>query len=262
MTYETRTPSAQYIHTALWGTLTGLALFRFRSRARFPTTILGVSAVSGYGFGLFHYFRQHRKFAQTLDDRQAFLLVLENVNKRLGNHGSLFPQLEEQKMLETIMKRKQENGEVLSPDVEFIPDSDSDSTTGSLGQSLAARSQPARGESIFPSSIRLSMRAYVQLERTPLPNHRAPGRRFAKQTQRTLGGTHLGTSSANDMSVSAYRNQGESPSNRTRIRPPKSRTPARRHRSSLMTSSRRSGRQPGAESGSFATMHTCHDHCM
>ncbi|KAM5530800.1 hypothetical protein V8D89_015541 [Ganoderma adspersum] len=138
-----------YVHTALWGGLAGLALSRFRSRVRFPTTIVGVSAVSGYGFGLFHYFRQHRKFAQQLDDRQAFLLVLENVNKRLGNQGTLFPKLEEQKMFETIMKRKRENGEVLSPDVEFVPDSDS--TTDGVAPSPAARSQPARvGEDSSP----------------------------------------------------------------------------------------------------------------
>ncbi|KAI1793943.1 hypothetical protein LXA43DRAFT_884595 [Ganoderma leucocontextum] len=131
-----------YIHTALWGSLAGLALFRFRSRIRFPTTVVGVSAVSGYGFGLFHYFRQHRKFAENLDDRQAFLLVLENVNKRLGNQSSLFPQLEEQKLFETIMNRKQENGEVLSPDVEFVPDTDS--TTDGVAPSAGASSRPAK----------------------------------------------------------------------------------------------------------------------
>ena len=148
--FEPRTnphPSSQYIHTVLWGGLAGLALSRFRSRVRFPTTVVGVSAVSGYGFGLFHYFRQHRKFAQQLDDRQAFLLVLENVNRRLGNQSSLFPKLEEQKMFETIMKRKQENGEVLSPDVEFVPDSDP--TTDGIVSSPTARLQSVRGESVF-----------------------------------------------------------------------------------------------------------------
>ncbi|PIL31578.1 hypothetical protein GSI_06280 [Ganoderma sinense ZZ0214-1] len=142
-----------YLHTALWGGIVGLALSRFKPRVRYPTTIVGVSALSGYGFGLFHYFRQHRKFAQQLDDRQAFLLVLENVNKRLGNQGSLFPKLEEQKMFETIMKRKQENGEVLSPDVEFFPDSDS--TTDGVALSPAAYMQPPRvedGSSARPKS--------------------------------------------------------------------------------------------------------------
>lgn len=143
----------KHIHTALWGGLAGLALFRFRSRVRFPTTVVGVSAVSGYGFGLFHYFREHRKFAQQLDDRQAFLLVLENVNKRLGNHGSLFPQLEEQKMFDTIMKRKQEHGEVLSPDVEFVPDSDS--TTEGVAPSPPARSVPPKSKPVLLSQISL-----------------------------------------------------------------------------------------------------------
>ena len=142
---ETCTPFAQYIHTALWGSLASLALFRFRSRVRFPTTVVGVSAVSGYGFGLFHYFRGHSKFAQQLDDRQAFLLVLENVNKRLGNHGSLFPQLEEQKMFDIIMKHKQQHGEVLSPDVEFVPGSDS--TTDGVAPSPPAL--PTKGKSVF-----------------------------------------------------------------------------------------------------------------
>ena len=81
-----------------------------------------MSAVSGYGFGIFHYFREHRRFARDLDDRQAFLLVLENVNKRMGNPGPLFPQLDSSKILESVMKRKQDHGEVLSPGVELVGD--------------------------------------------------------------------------------------------------------------------------------------------
>lgn len=50
-------------------------------------------------------------------------------------------------MFETIMKRKQENGEVLSPDVEFVPDSDP--TTDGIVSSPTARLQSVRGESVF-----------------------------------------------------------------------------------------------------------------
>lgn len=114
--------NAQYIHTVIWGAAAGFTLYRFKPKVRFPTTLLGVSAVSGYGFGLFHYFREHRNFARQLDDRQTFLLVLDNVNKRLGNPTPLFPQMDSNKILESVMKRKRENGEVLSPGVEIVGD--------------------------------------------------------------------------------------------------------------------------------------------
>lgn len=74
----------------------------------------------GYGVGLASYFRAHDKFARQLDDRQAFLLVLENVNRRLGNPAPLFPQLDTNKILEDVVKRKEERGEFLSPAAELL----------------------------------------------------------------------------------------------------------------------------------------------
>ncbi|EJF67044.1 hypothetical protein DICSQDRAFT_47689 [Dichomitus squalens LYAD-421 SS1] len=139
-----------YIHTTLWGALAGLATFRYRSRVRFPTTVVTVSAVSGYGIGLWHYFRFHRQFARELEDRQAFLLVLENVNKRLGNQSTLFPQLDERKMFETIMKRKQENGEVLSDGAELL--ADADPPTDGVAPSDAIRASPAKDAPARPKS--------------------------------------------------------------------------------------------------------------
>ena len=116
----TRSASPQYLHTALWGAAAGLACYRFKPRVRFPTTIIGVAAVSGYGVGILDYFRQHKKFARKLDDREAFLLVLENVNKRLGSQTPLFPQLDNNKILESIMKRREEHGEVLNPGADLL----------------------------------------------------------------------------------------------------------------------------------------------
>ncbi|TBU34518.1 hypothetical protein BD311DRAFT_746308 [Dichomitus squalens] len=138
-----------YVHTALWSALAGLATFRYRSRVRFPTTVVTVSAVSGYGIGLWHYFRFHRQFALELEDRQAFLLVLENVNKRLGNQSTLFPQLDERKMFETIMKRKQENGEVLSDGAELLADTDSPTAPSDAIRASPAKEAPVRPKSTW-----------------------------------------------------------------------------------------------------------------
>ena len=91
------------MHTVVWGSASGALLYRFRPRVRFPSVIVGVSTLTGYGFGLFQYFRQHTKFARQLDDREAFLVALDNVNKRLGNRGPLFPQLDTSKLLENVM---------------------------------------------------------------------------------------------------------------------------------------------------------------
>ncbi|KAI0721236.1 hypothetical protein C8T65DRAFT_631088 [Cerioporus squamosus] len=140
-----------YVHTVVWGAAAGFGLYRFKPKVRFPTTIVGVSAVSGYGFGLAHYFRKHREFARELDDRQAFLLVLENVNKRLGNPNRLFPQLDNNRILESVMKRKQESGEVLAPGVELIGDSTPESlTNGSTpAPKVTEESSPSRPKSVW-----------------------------------------------------------------------------------------------------------------
>ncbi|CDO73217.1 hypothetical protein BN946_scf185007.g272 [Trametes cinnabarina] len=111
-----------YIHTVLWGGLAGLAVYRFKPKVRFPTTIVGVSAASGYGIGIIHYIRQHKKFAHELQDREAFLLALDNVNRRIGNTVPLFPQLDRDKLLARIRQRRQENGEVLDPGIEIVSD--------------------------------------------------------------------------------------------------------------------------------------------
>lgn len=135
--------TAQYVHTVLWGAAAGFGLYRFKPKVRFPTTVVGVSAVSGYGFGLAHYFREHRKFARQLDDRQAFLLVLENVNKRLGNPNRLFPQLDNNRILESIMKRKQESGEVFAPGDELVGNSAPESLTDGSTSTLKGTSRCA-----------------------------------------------------------------------------------------------------------------------
>ncbi|TFK91671.1 hypothetical protein K466DRAFT_643771 [Polyporus arcularius HHB13444] len=128
-----------YVHSVLWGAAAGYGLYRFKPKIPFPTTIVGVSAVSGYGFGLVHYFHEHRNFARQLEDRQAFLLVLENVNKRLGNPNRLFPQLDNNRILERIMKRKQESGEYLAPGVELVGDSSTESLAMTDGSTPAPK---------------------------------------------------------------------------------------------------------------------------
>ena len=147
--------SVQYFHTFLWGAAAGLAVYRYRAKVRYPLGVVGGSACMGYGAGIFHYFRQHAEFARQLDDRLAFLLVLENVNKRIGNHGSLFPQLDERKMLEAIVKRREEAGEILAPGLELI--ADADSPTDSVAPSDAIRASPGRGAFIhLPADVSLN----------------------------------------------------------------------------------------------------------
>ena len=101
------------------------------------------------------YFGQHKKFARQLDDRQAFLLVLENVNKRIGNHGPLFPQLDERKTLEAVVKRREEAGEILAPGLELV--ADADSPTDSVAPSGAIRASPGSGAFIhLPADVSLN----------------------------------------------------------------------------------------------------------
>ncbi|KAI0756609.1 hypothetical protein C8Q80DRAFT_1092079 [Daedaleopsis nitida] len=142
-----------YIHTALWGAASGLFLLRYKARVRFPTTVVTVSAVSGYGAGLFHYFHRHQAFARQLDDRQAFLLCLENVNERLGSPTPLFPQMDHKKMLESVKKRKEESGEVLSAGVELVgdisePSSDAPTFSNAL-PTKASEESSARQQSVW-----------------------------------------------------------------------------------------------------------------
>ncbi|KAI8981273.1 hypothetical protein BD414DRAFT_538086 [Trametes punicea] len=111
-----------YVHTIACGALAGLAVYRFKRKVRFPTAIVGFSAASGYGIGLVHYFHEHRKFARELQDREAFLLVLDNVNRRLGYSMPLFPRMDRDRILERIKKRREENGEVLDAGIEIVSD--------------------------------------------------------------------------------------------------------------------------------------------
>ncbi|KAI0639796.1 hypothetical protein C8Q77DRAFT_1152743 [Trametes polyzona] len=142
-----------YIHTVLWGSLAGVAVIRFKPKVRFPTTIVGVSAATGYGAGLVHYFREHKRFVRKLEDREAFLVVLDNVNKRLGNPVPLFPQVDRDRIMERIKKRREENGEVLDAGVEIVTDigdsTDSAALTDSSSPSSASHESPARPKSAW-----------------------------------------------------------------------------------------------------------------
>ncbi|KAI0375397.1 hypothetical protein BV20DRAFT_1048541 [Pilatotrama ljubarskyi] len=137
-----------YVHTVAWGALAGLAVYRYRARVRFPTTIVGVSAATGYGVGIVHYFQQHKKFARQLQDREAFLVVLDNVNSRVGNSMPLFPQVDRERILQRIRKRREENGEVLDAGIEIVTDV-RDST-----DSTALTDSPARPDESTGSSAR------------------------------------------------------------------------------------------------------------
>ena len=140
--------SVQYFHTFLWGAAAGLAVYRYRAKVRYPLGVVGGSACMGYGAGIFHYFRRHAEFARQLDDRLAFLLVLENVNKRTGNRAQLFQKLDLDKLIEDVKKRRAEHGETFSPDTELVTDSLDPLTEGVTSSTPPAR---AHGESVFPS---------------------------------------------------------------------------------------------------------------
>lgn len=129
----------QYLHTAAWGALAGLALLRFKPKIRFPATIVGVSATAGYGTGVVHYFREHKRFARQLEDREAFLVVLDNVNRRLGNTVPLFPQVDRDRIMHRINKKREENGEVLDGGIEIVSDfADSADSTALTGTPSSA----------------------------------------------------------------------------------------------------------------------------
>ncbi|KAL7285204.1 hypothetical protein ACG7TL_000297 [Trametes sanguinea] len=136
-----------YLHTAAWGALAGLAVYRFKPKVRFPTTIVGVSAASGYGIGLVHYIRQHKNFARQLQDREAFLIALDNVNRRIGNNVPLFPQMDRDRILARVKARREENGEVLDTGVEIVSDigdsTDSTALTDNLGSQDSGKSSSA-----------------------------------------------------------------------------------------------------------------------
>ncbi|KAH9898009.1 hypothetical protein C8Q73DRAFT_683352 [Cubamyces lactineus] len=142
-----------YVHTAVWGGLSALAVYRFKLKVRFPTTVVGVSAVTGYGVGIVHYFREHRRFARQLQDREAFLLVLDNVNRRLGNSMPLISQSDRDKILEHINKRRAENGEVLDAGIEIVTDvgdsTDSTALTDSLPDPNTSQEGTARPKSTW-----------------------------------------------------------------------------------------------------------------
>ncbi|KAI0673527.1 hypothetical protein C8Q78DRAFT_1017612 [Trametes maxima] len=144
-----------YFHTAAWATLAGLAVYRFKPKVRFPTTIVGVSAVSGYGFGILHYASEHKKFARQLQDREAFLVVLDNVNRRMGNNVPLFPQVDRDKILNRIKKRREENGEVLDTGLEIVNDI-GDSTDGTALADSSGATAPGNGMSSLAEVVRLS----------------------------------------------------------------------------------------------------------
>ncbi|KAI0652264.1 hypothetical protein C8Q79DRAFT_1005479 [Trametes meyenii] len=133
-----------YFHTAAWAALAGLAVYRFKPKVRFPTTIVGVSAVSGYGFGILHYANEHKKFARQLQDREAFLVVLDNVNRRMGNNVPLFPQIDRDKILERIKKRREENGEVLDTGVDTVNDFGDSADTTALTDTPGATDPASR----------------------------------------------------------------------------------------------------------------------
>ncbi|KAI0660469.1 hypothetical protein C8Q70DRAFT_913228 [Cubamyces menziesii] len=142
-----------YVHTAIWGGLSGLAVYRLKLKVRFPTTVVGVSAVTGYGVGIVHYFREHKRFVRQLQDREAFLIVLDNVNKRLGNSMPLFSQVDRDKILERISRRRAENGEVLDAGIEIVADvgdsTDSTAPTDSLPDSNTSQEDTTRPKSTW-----------------------------------------------------------------------------------------------------------------
>ncbi|KAI0778578.1 hypothetical protein BD413DRAFT_601313 [Trametes elegans] len=119
-----------YVHMAVAGVLSGLAVYRFKGRIRFPTAAISGATIIGYGTGLVHYFREQKKFVDQLEDRQAFFIVLDNVNHRLGSATSLLQPNEREKLLERIKQRREQSGEVIDTGVEFVTDfSDSTGST-------------------------------------------------------------------------------------------------------------------------------------
>ncbi|KAI9060197.1 hypothetical protein FKP32DRAFT_1605585 [Trametes sanguinea] len=187
----------QYIHTAAWGALAGIAVYRFKHKLRFPTTIVGVSAASGYGIGLVHYIREHKKFARHLQDREAFLIALDNVNRRIGNNAPLFPQMDRDRILARIKARREENGEALDSGVDVVSDigdsTDSPALSDSPGyHDSASEPQGSTGrpkgawEAIREANARNSGRHSTWDElRQRHERQRAPGRPQARQSEPT-----------------------------------------------------------------------------
>ncbi|OSD03574.1 hypothetical protein PYCCODRAFT_1466946 [Trametes coccinea BRFM310] len=186
-----------YLHTAAWGALAGLAVYRFKPKVRFPTTIVGVSAASGYGIGLVHYIRQHKNFARQLQDREAFLIALDNVNRRIGNNVPLFPQMDRDRILARVKARREENGEVLDTGVEIVSDigdsTDRTALTDNLGsQDSVSEPQEPTGrpkstwQAIRDANARNSGRHSTWDElRQRHERQRAPGRQQARQNEPT-----------------------------------------------------------------------------
>ncbi|KAH9858196.1 hypothetical protein C2E23DRAFT_803051 [Lenzites betulinus] len=152
-----------YLHTAAWGALAGVAVLRFKPKVRFPTSIVGVSAATGYGAGIVHYFSEHKRFARQLEDREAFLVVLDNVNRRLGNTAPLFPQVDRDRIMERIRKRREEHGEVLDAGVDIVTDindsTDSTSFTGTPPPTDASHEPSARQKSTWDAIREANARA-------------------------------------------------------------------------------------------------------
>ena len=155
-------PFPQYAHCALWGAASGLAIWRFKLKFRFPYAIMGASSLAGYGVGVYEYFRWHKNFTRQLDDRQAFPLVLENVNKRMGNAQPLFPSLDRNKMLDDIMKRKHEHGEVLSPGAELLGDTSSAPPERTPFAAPETPDAPTEGDCVSrPSTVRIMLKQHA-----------------------------------------------------------------------------------------------------
>ncbi|KAI0330578.1 hypothetical protein GY45DRAFT_1250639 [Cubamyces sp. BRFM 1775] len=142
-----------YVHTVVWGGLSAIAVYRFKLKVRFPKAVVGFSAMAGYGIGLVHYFRQQIRFVRQLDDREAFLLSLDNVNRRLGNPLPVFPQEKRDKIMERIKKRRAENGEVLDAGIEIVTDvgdsTESTALTDSPPDSNSSQEGTARPKSTW-----------------------------------------------------------------------------------------------------------------
>ncbi|EIW64380.1 uncharacterized protein TRAVEDRAFT_158572 [Trametes versicolor FP-101664 SS1] len=142
-----------YLHTAAWGALAGLAVWRFKPKVRFSPTIVAISASTGYGAGLVHYIREHKRFARQLDDREAFLVALDNVNRRLGNAAPLFPQVDRDRIMDRIKKQREQNGEILDGGIEIVSDfgdsADSTASTGTPSSSNASQEPAVRQKSTW-----------------------------------------------------------------------------------------------------------------
>ena len=199
--------------------------------------MVGVSAVTGYGVGIVHYFREHKRFVRQLQDREAFLIVLDNVNRRLGNSMPLFSQIDRDKILERINRRRAENGEVLDAGIEIIADV-GDSTDSTAPTDSLPDSNSEAFATTFDRSRLLNSYDPLQLLKKTRLVRRAPGKPFAKPTRVTRAGTRRGTNFASATNASVRR---DASSRKTRYLR-RSRTPVRRRKPSSMLFSRLSER--------------------